>query len=46
MIAPWKKAMTNLDSILKTRDITLVTKICLAKAIIFPVVIMHVRIGL
>ena len=34
-----RKTMTNLDSILKTRDITLVTKICLAKAIIFPVVI-------
>ena len=31
--------MTNLDSILKSRDITLLTKVCLVKAIIFPVVI-------
>ena len=30
--------MTNLDSILKTRDITLPTKVCLAKAMVFPVV--------
>ena len=34
----WKKAMTNLDSILKSRDITLLTKVCLAKAMVFPVV--------
>ena len=33
-----KKAMTNLDSILKTRDITLSTKACLVKVIAFPVV--------
>ena len=33
-----RKAMTNLDSILKTRDITLPTKVCLAKAMVFPVV--------
>ena len=33
-----KKAMTNLDSILKSRDITLPTKVCLAKAMVFPVV--------
>ena len=33
-----KKAMTNLDSILKRRDITLPTKIHLVKAIVFPVV--------
>ena len=32
--------MTNLDSILKSRDITLLTKVCLAKAMVFPVV-MH-----
>ena len=37
-LAPWRKVMTNLDSILKTRDITLPTKVCLAKAMIFPVV--------
>ena len=33
-----KKAMTNLDSILKSRDITLITKVHLVKAIVFPVV--------
>ena len=33
-----RKAMTNLDSILKSRDITLPTQICLVKAIVFPVV--------
>ena len=32
------KAMTNLDSILKSRDITLSTKVCLVKAVVFPVV--------
>ena len=34
-----RKAMTNLDSILKIRDITLPTKVCLVKAMVFPVVI-------
>ena len=34
-----RKAMTNLDSILKSRDITLSTKVCLVKAMAFPVVI-------
>ena len=33
-----RKAMTNLDSILKSRDITLLTKVCLVKAMVFPVV--------
>ena len=33
-----RKAMTNLDSIIKTRDITLPTKVCLDKAMVFPVV--------
>ena len=33
-----RKVMTNLDSILKSRDITLSTKICLVKAMVFPVV--------
>ena len=33
-----RKAMTNLDSILKSRDITLLTEVCLVKAIVFPVV--------
>ena len=32
-----RKVMTNLDSILKSRDLTLLTKICLVKAIVFPV---------
>ena len=34
-----RKAMTNLDSILKSRDITLSTKVRLVKAVVFPVVI-------
>jgi len=38
MLAPWKKAVTNLDSILKSRDITLPTKVRLVKAVVFPVV--------
>ena len=33
-----RKAMTNLDSVLKSRDITLPTKVCLVKAMVFPVV--------
>ena len=33
-----RKTMTNLDSILKSRDITLLTKSCLVKAMVFPVV--------
>ena len=33
-----RKVMTNLDSILKSRDITLSTKVCLAQGMIFPVV--------
>ena len=33
-----RKAMTTLDSILKRRDITLTTKVCLIKAMVFPVV--------
>ena len=34
-----RKVMTNLDSILKSRDITLPTKVCLPKAMVFPVVV-------
>ena len=34
----WRKVMTNLDSIFKNRDITLPTKVCLVKAMVFPVV--------
>ena len=37
-LLPGRKVMTNLDSILKSRDITLPTKVCLAKAMVFPVV--------
>ena len=38
MLAPWKKAMINLDSMLKSRDITLLTKVYLVKAMVFLVV--------
>ena len=34
-----RKVMTNLDSILKSRDVTLPTKVCLVKAMVFPVVV-------
>ena len=37
-LLPGRKVMTNLDSILKRRDITLSTKVCLVKAMVFPVV--------
>ena len=33
-----RKAMTNLNSILKSRDITMLTKVCVVKAMVFPVV--------
>ena len=38
--------MTNLDSIFKSRDITLPTKVHLVKAMVFPVSCMDVRVGL
>ena len=41
-----RKAMTNLDSIVKNRDITLSTNVTLAKAMFFPVSCMDVRVGL
>ena len=41
-----RKAMTNLESILKSRDITLPTKVCLVKARVFLVVLYDVRVGL
>ena len=41
-----RKVMTNLDGILKIRDITLPTKVHLIKAMVFPVVCMVVRVGL
>ena len=37
-LTAWKKVVTKLDSILKSRDITLPTKVCLVKAMVFPVV--------
>ena len=40
-----RKAMTNLDRVLKSKDITLQTKVCIAKAIIFSIVCMDVRVG-
>ena len=45
-LLPGKKVMTNLDSILKSRDITLPTKVHLVKAIFFPVVMHGLRVGL
>ena len=41
-----RKVMTNLDGIFKIRDITLPTKIRLVKAMVFPVVMYDVRVGL
>ena len=38
MLTPWRKSYDNLDSILKSRDITLTTKVHLVKAMVFPVV--------
>ena len=37
-LLPGRKVMTNLDSILKSRDMTLLTKVCLVKVMVFPVV--------
>ena len=41
-----RKVITNLDSILKREDITLLAKVCLVKAMVFPVVMYGVRVGL
>ena len=41
-----RKVMTDLDNVLKGRDMTLMTKFHLVKAMVFPVVIMDVRVGL
>ena len=38
MLAPWKKSYDKLDSILKSREITLLTKVHIVKAVVFPVV--------
>ena len=40
-----RKAMTNLDRVLKSRDTTLPTNVCLVKAMVFPVVMYVVRAG-
>ena len=41
-----RKVMTNLESILKSRDITLSTKVCIVKAMVFPVVMYGCKFGL
>ena len=41
-----RKVMINLDSILKSRDVTLSTKVCLVKAMVFPVVMYGCKFGL
>ena len=38
MLTPWKESYDQLDSIFKSRDVTLSTKVCLVKAMVFPVV--------
>ena len=40
-----RKAMTNLDSMLKSRDITLPPKVCLVKAMVFPVIMYGCELG-
>ena len=45
-LIPGRKIMSNLDSILKGRDITLSAKICLVKAMVFPVVMYGCESGL
>ena len=45
-LLPGRKVMTNLDSILKSRHITLPTKVCLVKAMVFLTSCMDVRVGL
>ena len=38
-VSPWKKSFDQPDSMLKSRDITLLTKVCLVKSLVIPVVI-------
>ena len=40
-----RKSMTNLDNILKSRDITLLTKVSIIKAVVFPVSYTDVKVG-
>ena len=42
---PGRKALKNLDNVLKSRDITLLAKVHMVKTMVFPVVIMEVRVG-
>ena len=44
-LLPARKAMTNLDSMLKSKDITLPTQVHIVKTMVFPVVWMDVRVG-
>ena len=44
-LLPGRKAMANLDNILKSRDITLPTKVSIDKAMVFPGSCMDVRVG-
>ena len=46
MLAPWKKSYDQLDSILKSRDMTLPTKVHLVKAMVSPESRMDERVGL
>ena len=39
--APWKETMTNLESILKSKGVTLLTKVCIVNAMVFPVDILQ-----
>ena len=40
-----RKAMTSLGSMLKSRDITLPTKVCIVQAVVFPEIMLDVRVG-
>ena len=40
-----RKAVTNLNSMLKSRDITLPTKVCIVQAVVFPEIMLDVRVG-
>ena len=44
MLTPWKKSYDQVDSIFKSRDITLLIKVCLVKAMVFPVVMYRCEI--
>ena len=39
MLAPWKETVTKLDSVLKSRDVTLTTKVCIVKTMVFLVIV-------